>query len=87
MKLKNIYVWNFFLFYVLKNEIVCQKDYFMITMASHLGFEWQMSNVIVLTVMFTYYRTLIEGLTLMSKIDQTCAHSQNRCKTVSISRL
>ena len=47
-----MYVWIFFILLVLKNEILCQNIKRFIDMASHLGFEWQIPNVIVLTVMF-----------------------------------
>ena len=56
-------------------------------MASHLGFDWQIPKDIVFTVMFR----LLSYTRRRSATDVqnccTCAHSQNRCETVSISIL
>ena len=56
-------------------------------MASHLGFESQIPKVIVFTVMFI----LLSHTCRRSDTDVqnccTCAHSQNRCETVTISIL
>ena len=56
-------------------------------MESHLGFEWQIPKVIVFTVMFI----LLSHTRRRSDTDVqnccTCAHSQNRGETISISVL
>ena len=56
-------------------------------MASHLGFDWQIPKVIAFSVMFI----LLSHTRRRSATDVqnccTCAHSQNRCETISISIL
>ena len=58
-----------------------------ITMASHLGFEWKISNVIVFTVLFILLSHTRRRFDTDVQNGCTCAHSQNRCETVSISIL
>ena len=52
-------------------------------MASHLGFDWQIPKVIVFTVMFILNTRRRSATDVQNCC--TCAHSQNRCETVSIS--
>ena len=86
--LEDVYVWNFFLFCLFwKIEYFAKKIIKFFTMPSHLGFERQIPNVIVFTVMLI----LLSHTRRRSDTDVqnccTCAHSQNRCETVSISIL
>ena len=77
-----MYVWDFFILFVLKNGIIAKNIIKFITMTSHLGFEWQIPNAIVLTVMFTLLsHTHRRSDTDVQKL------SQNRYETVSISIL
>ena len=64
-----MHVWIFFILIVLKNKIFAKKIIQFITMASHLGFEWQIPNVIVFTVMLI----LLSYTRIRSDIDvQNC---------------
>ena len=53
-------------------------------MSSHLGFEWQIPNVIVFTVMFILLSYTRRRFNTDVQNCCTCAYSQNICKTVSI---
>ena len=78
---------HFFILFVLNIKYFAKKIIKFITMASHLGFERKIPKVIVFTVMFI----LLSHTRRRSDTDVqnccTCAHSQNRCETVSISTL